>query len=413
MRRWIVWVLAATFVIFTYAQQVFPDIVATQLASDFHASKSTLGDISAAYFIAYATLQIPIGMSLDRIGIRIPLTIAIFLGGVSSILFAFAQTSEVAILARLLMGACASFSFLGCLKLVQGWFPVSRFSTMAGLTNTAAMLGAASGIPIAILVGTIGWRSATALLGDAQIALAAVVLLLVRDQAPETELRTLPSSQRPSDAEPIAKVVTSFLSNPQVWLNALYATSISLVLVAFGDLWGVSFIEKSYGADAIKAADVGTCLFAGGMIGSMFFGWFADFIGSRKKTMILAAVGGLASMIPTLLGTNIPLPLFEAGLFLIGFFTGASIVPYAVARELHPDSSGLSIGFLSTCTYAGCALSQPLLGYMLQLHSKSSEESTLASLTIADYQFAFTSLIFFMGIGLVTSFILKDTGQRT
>ena len=413
MQRWIVWTLAAVFVVFNYAQQVFPDIVAPQLADDFHASKETLGDISAAYFLAYATLQIPIGIALDRFGIRVPLTIAIFLAGLGSILFAFAQSSEVAIAARLLMGASASFSFLGCLKLVQGWFPVSRFSTMAGLTNTAAMVGAASGMPLAMLVAAIGWRSSTVWLGIAQIALAALVLFLVRDRAPSTaqaDSQTTPAEN--VAVEPIGKVIASFIRNPQVWLNAIYATSISLVLVAFGDLWGVSFIEKSYGVNAVTAADVGTYLFVGGMAGSLFFGWFADFIGSRRKTMILGALGALLVITPTLLGINIPMHWFEAGLFLIGFFTGVNIVPYAVARELYPAASGLSIGFLSTCYYAGSALSQPLLGYMLQFHSKGTEESTLASLTLADYRFAFTSLVFFMVVGLLLSFLIKDNAQK-
>lgn len=411
MQRWIIWILAATFVVFNYAQQVFPDIVAADLAKDFHASKSTLGDISAAYFIAYATLQIPIGITLDRFGVRIPLTIALLVAGAGSVIFALTQTADMAIIARLLMGASSSFSFLGCLKLVQGWFPISRFSTMAGLTNTAAMLGAASGIPLALLVATIGWRDSEVWLGLTQIALAILVLCLVRDRAPSATVSIREQTQSAGLPEPMLKVIGSFLRNPQVWLNAIYATSISLVLVAFGDLWGVSYIEKSYGVDPVKAADVGTFLFAGGMTGSMFFGWLADLIGSRKKSMILGALGALLTITPTLLGTNVSLPMFEGGLFLIGFFTGANIVPYAVARELYPNSSGLSIGFLSTCYYAGCALSQPMIGYLLQYHAGSTGDGSIASLHVEDYRFAFIALVIFMAIGLVTSFVIKDNRQ--
>ena len=279
---------------------------------------------------------------------------------------------------------------------------------MAGLTNTAAMLGAASGMPIALLVSTVGWRQSSLLIGLAELILAVLIFVLVRDRAPSA----LPEPQVIAQAISISEEARRFLRNPQVWLNATYATSISLVLVAFGDLWGESFIEKSYGIDAIHAADVGAFLFLGGIAGSLFFGWLADYMGSRKKPMILGAIGGALTIIPTLLVSGLPVPVFESGLFLIGFFTGANIVPYAVARELYPRISGLSIGFLSTCYYAGSAMSQPLLGFMLGFHAQGGSSDDLAALTVGDYQFAFLALVVFMIVGLITSFAIKETCAR-
>ena len=405
MQRWIVWGLAAAFVILNYAQQVFPDIVAPNLTKDLHASKSTLGDIAAAYFIAYATLQIPIGIALDRFGTRIPLALALLVASIGSFLFSSAQSAESAILARFIMGASAAFSFLGCLKLIQSWFPVSKFSTMAGLTETAGMLGAASGVPIALLVSAVGWRQSSMFIGLSELIIGVLIFILVRDRPPSV----LPDGQEISETVSTSREATSFLKNPQVWLNATYAASISLVIGAFGDLWGESFIKKSYGIDAVQAADVGAFLFLGGIAGSLFFGWFADYLGSRKKAMILGAIGGSLTIIPTLMFTGLPLAAFKSGLFLLGFFTGASIVPYAVARELYPRISGLSIGFLNTFYYVGSAMSQPLLGYMLGYHAQGGNTGKLGALTVGDYHFAFMPLIILMIVGLITSFIIKET----
>ena len=76
MLPWIIWVLSALFVVLNYVQQVFPNIVAPELEAAFHADSGTLGAIASAYFYAYALLQIPVGLILDRFGTRRPLVIA-------------------------------------------------------------------------------------------------------------------------------------------------------------------------------------------------------------------------------------------------------------------------------------------------------------------------------------------------
>jgi len=121
---WVIWVLAGLFVVFNYVQQVVPNIIAEDLSRSFHATESTLGNIAASYFYAYAILQIPVGLIVDRFGTRWPLVIAILAAGLGTLAFSRAQNSGTAQLARLAMGASAAFSFIGCLKLVDVLFVV-------------------------------------------------------------------------------------------------------------------------------------------------------------------------------------------------------------------------------------------------------------------------------------------------
>jgi sugar phosphate permease len=301
------------------------------------------------------------------------------------------------------MGASAAFSFIGCLKLAQAWFPPSQFSTLAGLTNTAGMIGAASGAPVAMLVKAIGWRGTVAWLGGAELLLAVLVFALVRDRA---EVVSRPVPEVPAGKS--AGGMSGLLRNPQVWFNAVYATSISLVFVAFGGLWGSPYIQKVYGLSPVAAAGTGTFLFVGGIAGSLFFGWVSDFLGRRKLPMVLAGVGALATMAGLLYLPGLPLAGFEAGLFLVGFFSSANIISYAAARDLSPRLAGFSIGFLSTCYFAGSAASQPLVGMLLE-HRKASPAAGLASLTAGDFQFALSPLVGFMLVGLIASLLLKET----
>ena len=401
MLPWIIWVLSALFVVLNYVQQVFPNIIAPELGSAFHANAAVLGSIASAYFYAYAILQIPVGLILDRFGTRRPLVMAILAAGAATLAFASAQTSANALVVRLLMGAGSAFSFLGCLKLVQEWFPPGRFSTLAGLTNTAAMLGAACGAPLAVLVKSIGWRSAMAWTGGVEVALGIVILIVVRDA---------PSAARPAEKSPGmpgASVMLGVLRDGQVWINALYATCISLIFVAFGGLWGSGYIHKVYNLDSVASAGISSILFLGGIAGSLFYGWYSDALQSRKKPMVQAGLGGLLTMALLIYIPGIPLSLFKAGLFLAGFFSSANIVSYAVARDLYPRLSGLSIGFLSTCYYAGNATSQPLVGFLLERHGPAG--GGIATVTLGDYRFALSSLVLCMGVALICSLLLKET----
>ncbi|MEI6376315.1 MAG: MFS transporter [bacterium] len=405
MLPWIIWVLSALFVVLNYVQQVFPNVASQELERAFHADSGMLGTLASAYFYAYAILQIPVGLILDRFGTRRPLVIAIMTAGISTVGFAFAHTESHALLARLLMGAGSAFSFLGCLKLVQEWFPVSRFSTMAGMTNTAAMLGAACGAPLAILVNSLGWRATMTWTGGIELILALLVLIIVRDR-PRIRTEADNPSAKVSSSLSLREMI-ALLRNGMVWINAIYATCISLIFVAFGGLWGSGYIQKVYALDAVAAAGTSSILFLGGIAGSLFYGWYSDHLQSRRKPMVQAGIGGLLTIALLLYVPGIPLSLFKVGLFLAGFFSSANIISYAVARDLFPRLSGLSIGFLSTCYYVGNATSEPLVGLLLGRHAPAG--GGMNSVTLGDYRFALSSLVLFMGVALICSLLLRET----
>ncbi len=399
---WSIWALSALFVVFNYIQQVVPDIMAADLTGAFKATEGTLGNIAAVYFYAYAILQIPVGLIVDRYGTRWPLIVAIVAAGLGTLAFSRADSSGSAEIARLVMGASAAFSFIGCLKLVQEWFPPARFSTLAGMTNTAGMLGAAGGAPVAALVDIVGWRATVAWMGWAELALAGLVLLVVRDR-PQAAGDIAPAPA------PRLRQMVDLATNPQVWINAIYATGISLVFVAFGGLWGACYIEKAYGVAAAEAADAGSVLFLGGIAGSLFFGWFSDHLGRRKLPMVMAGLGALAAMAGLLYLPGLPLAGFGFCLFLVGFFSSANIISYAVARDLYPRLAGLSIGLLSTCYFAGSAASQPLVGMLLQQSLGGQKAGGLAALSAADYRYAFSPLVGFLALALIASLLIKET----
>jgi len=448
--KWVVWGLSALFVVYNYLQQVVPGIVAPDLQREFHVGASELGSIAALFFYAYALLQIPVGLTVDRYGPQRPLVVAVGVAAFGSLLFASATGAGSAGLARLVIGAGAAFSFIASLKLVGNWFAPERFATLAGLTNTAGMIGAAGGgAPLALLVAAIGWRGSLGLLGGVGAGLALLILLFVRDRpsascedshagdplsrllhgtterwragAVSTDRSEARSVEVRSDRTPTTGTVPesitvdlrNILANRQVWVNALYATTTSIVFVAFGALWGASYVEKACGVSRFAASAAVSLLFLGAIPGSMFFGWVSDRVRRRKAPMLAAAVGGLTCMCALLYLPGLSFTGLRLLLAVLGFFCSANIVSYAVSRDISaPEHAGLALGFLNTCFYAGNAISQPLVGRLLDLRAASRGAMGIDSLTAGDFRFALSSVVAALLLSLAAALLLEESHPR-
>jgi MFS family permease len=98
-----------------------------ELMRDFAVSATILGNLSAFYFYSYASIQIPIGVLLDRYGPRRLMTGAAALVAAGCALFATSDSISGAYLGRLLIGAGCAFSWVGALAVIGQWLPPQRF----------------------------------------------------------------------------------------------------------------------------------------------------------------------------------------------------------------------------------------------------------------------------------------------
>ena len=63
-------VLGASLYSYGFFQRVAPSVMVEDLMREFAVTAAVLGHLSAFYFYAYAGLQIPLGVLLDRLGPR-------------------------------------------------------------------------------------------------------------------------------------------------------------------------------------------------------------------------------------------------------------------------------------------------------------------------------------------------------
>jgi MFS family permease len=406
---WLTWGLGAALFCYGFFQRVAPSVMIDPLMRDLAVGGAVLGNLSAFYFYAYAGLQIPVGMMVDRWGPRRLLTGGALLCGLGSLLFSLAEGLPLAYAGRLLIGAGAGFGFVATLKLATTWFPPERFAQVSGLTLMLGMLGGIGAqAPLAALVEAAGWRSALAGAAGFGVLLAAAIWLVVRDR-PSGAAAAPAGTGAPS----LLAGLRAVAKRPQNWLLALAAAAMTAPLLSFAGLWGVAWLMQTRGLARPEAAAMTSLMLIGWALGGPLMGTLSDRLG-RRKVFLLAGSGlGLVCLAAVLYLPDLPLAVLS-GLFLAnGIGLGAMVIAFAMTREANAMAVvGVAYAFVNCAVTGTGAVFQPLIGWLLDLGWDGALVEGARVYSAEAYRLALTSLIVFLAIGLVAGLALRETHPK-
>lgn len=376
------------------------------LMRDLAIGGAVLGNLSAVYFYAYAGLQIPVGLVLDRWGPRRTLACAAVVAALGSVLFALAPGLGLVYVGRLLVGAGSAFGFVGALKLASAWFAPGRFAMVSGLTLMFGMLGGILGqAPLALLVEALGWRPLLGAAGLAGGLLAVAIWAVVRD-APGPARHDRPPAPRLG----ILPALREVLGRRQNWAVALVGAATTAPLLSFAGLWGVAWLMQAHGLTRPQAAATTSLLLIGWAIGSPLAGMLSDRLARRRPPLVFAAGGGLACLSALVYLPGLP-PLALSGLFLAtGACLGAMVVCFALAREINPpEVTAVALAMVNMAVTGTGALFQPLIGLLLDLNWDGVLLEGARVYSPAAYRLALSVLVAFLGAGLAAAFLTRET----
>jgi len=402
---WLVWSFGPAMFFYAFFQRVAPSIMIDQLMRDLNVSGAVLGNLSAFYFYAYASLQIPVGLLMDRYGPRRLLCFGASVCSGGTVIFALADSLGPAYLGRLLVGIGASFGFVGALKLATTWLPERRFALASGLLMMAGMAGGILGqAPLAAVVEWTGWRHA--LLGSAVagLLLGIGIWLLVRDQPPGA-----PKLAGIAGGYELLRGLATVFRTPQNWLIALTCASMSAPLLAFAGLWGVAWLMQVHGMSRPEAALTASLLLLGWAFGSPLAGWVSDRLGRRKPPLIGAVIIGGSCLALLIYAPGIDPSLMRGMFFVCGLCFGTMVVGFALARVNNaPEVHGASFGMINGATVATGAIFQPLLGALLDLRWDGRMVEGAPLYSPEAYRVAFGALLVFLAAGLMAAVALRE-----
>jgi len=361
-RAWAIFAVGNLGFILSMFYRVSPSVIAPQLARDLDMGAAGLSDLTAAFFYAFAALQIPLGLILDRLGPRIPMTVLSLMGAAGAAWFATAGGAGEATWARALMGVGMSCGLMGPLALYAAWFPPVRFATISGMHVATGALGQIlAATPLALLSESLGWRGAFWLFAGINLLQAAAVLVVVRNRPPG---QTPP----PRRAENPLKGLGAVLRMPAYWGISMGTFFRFGCFMSLQGLWAGPFIIYGLGRDAVTAGNALLVMSLAYMVSLPLAGRLSDhWLASRKRviapTMFVfsAMLLALAYMIP---GVSALWLYLAFG--MIGLSNGPGQIMYAHIKELGPAGyTATAMTGINLFTMLGPAAVMQITGIMV------------------------------------------------
>jgi sugar phosphate permease len=401
----LIWACGGFFYFYQFILRVSPSVMTEDLMNAFAVQGCTLGILTAFYYNAYAGLQIPLGMLLDRFGPRRLLTFSCFLCTLGSVLFASSNYLSVASLGRLLMGAGSACAFIGTIKLATMWFPLERIGKVVGFTMLLGTLGATfAGAPLAALVELVGWRQSLFIISILGAGLCVVIWSFVRDRVQPSE--ELEKTKAPRILQGFITVITT----RQVWLLALYGSLMYVPLSAFADLWGVSYIIQLYGVDRKIAGSLVSMIYVGVAVGAPMAALFSDYLKKRQLPMMIGAASSLILYGFIVYCPGIPLELMYVLLFLAGLSFSPQMLCFAsVCEQIPLAASGVAVGFTNMIVMASGVIFEPLVGFLLEHSAKGAVVGGIPLYTVLDFRFSLTTLPLSILGAFILTFFIQET----
>lgn len=169
-------------VLVNYFDRVNLSVSFNGLHSDFGISDITFGYLLGAYNWTYALCQLPIGVFLDRLGVKLVGRISILVWSAASFAGAVAPGINALFGARFLLGVGEAPTFPANAKAVGAWFPRHERSFSTSFFDSAAKFASAIGVPlIGALFLRVGWRMSFAATGFISLAYFALFYVMYRE----------------------------------------------------------------------------------------------------------------------------------------------------------------------------------------------------------------------------------------
>ena len=134
-------------------------LIAPDLIVELGATSSTLGLLTAGFFLGFAAMQLPLGIMLDRYGAARVQSVLLLVAALGAFMFAFAPNAATLIVARALIGVGCAGGLMAAFKAIIRWFPPNRLALVNGCYLAVGGLGAmAATKPAEAVLHLTDWR---------------------------------------------------------------------------------------------------------------------------------------------------------------------------------------------------------------------------------------------------------------
>lgn len=334
-------------------------VLAPDLLKAMALTPGQLGLLTSAFFFAFALVQLPVGIALDRYGPRkVQLALMLF-AALGALLFAYGQSFAQLVLARAILGCGLGGCFMSAVKALSTWIAPGKLPSVHGYLIAVGGLGAASStMPVRLALEYTDWRGLFVALA-ALVAISGAAIWLLA-----------PGSSKPAGAK-----VPVLQSLREVYRTPSFRSTISLVLIPHAVFFGIQGLWIGrWLSDVAHFPDdaVAYLLYmsmAAVIFGAIAVGMITEWAGKRGVTPIGVAGIGIALFVLVqaafVVGYAPSFQLLSVLFTLVGTITG---IEYAIVAQSMPrELTGRAATCLNLLIFVGAFLVQAGFGLVVGL----------------------------------------------
>lgn len=347
--------------------RTLPAVATDVIGADIGVTAAGLASLTGAYHIAFAAGQIPVGVALDRYGVRTVALTLFAIVTVGAVLAATVGGASSFLLAQIVLGIGCCGMLLCPMTLAAKLLTPQQFGLWSGLiqgVGNAGMLLSAS--PLAWLIEHHGWRAGFWTAAFFAVLIAALVSFFVSNEGPGPAAagRTIRSEAR--------EVVRIGLS-PQLRGIVVLAFASFAAAIAVRGLWGGPWLMDVRQLGRIEAGNALLPLTIALVVGPMLYGVMDRRSGSRRNLLLaghlVAALALLAVaagrpggwLSQSLGGAVLPVGFDVAAFLLFGAAIAVQPLLFAMGRAVvAPAHAGKALAAINLSFFAGAAVVQAL-----------------------------------------------------
>lgn len=360
----------------SYLYRTVNAVISPELTRELALEPASLGFLTSAYFLAFATMQIPVGMMLDRYGPRRVEPVLLAIAAIGALSFALAEGLAGLTFARALIGVGVAACLMAPLKGFAVWYPPQRQASLSSWIMVAGSVGAlAATTPLEYALRAVSWRTIFACLAGLTLSVAVWIWLRVPDVA-------APRSAA-GWREQWAGVARVFRHPRFWWIVPMSALGTGAFLAVQG-LWAVPWMLAVEGRTRAEAAGV---LFVMGLVALgayLFLGLFATALGRRGIRSRHMFATGFALNVVALAALVAGLPGSVVWWSLYSFGAAANILLFPVLNEGFPaELAGRANTGANLVMFVGSFALQWGIGVVAESASALAGADTPAGLRVA------------------------------
>ncbi|WP_017754466.1 MFS transporter [Calidifontibacillus oryziterrae] len=405
--RWVVFATALFSYILIVTQRTAPGLITDQLMKEFSVTASVIGLLTSIQFLAYAGLQIPIGILSDRFGPNFFLIIGTLLNGLGTLIYSLATDDIILLFARFLVGTGDATIWINLVLILSQWFKPNEFVRLLGFTGMCGSIGfLMATFPFSAWIELAGWRSSFFTVGIT-LVISGLLLYIVLVRIPKRMRKDHSiSCAEKKEREKTITILRRVFTTRQAWATFLCHFGVVGTYVGFIGSWAVPYGMHVYDMTRSDASQLIMIGIIGAIIGAPLTSWISTRIGSIKKPYVVVHIGVFLSWAMFLLFSGKPPFFILVILFLIiGYGNGAGALTFAVVRQsFNIKEVGVVSGFANTGGFLSAVLLPSIFGRVLDYFQISSSN--------VGYYYGLIIPVFFSLIGLIGGLLIKEQARE-